>query len=427
MKKVMIMTALLLSTSLLLTPFSIIAEETESTMTEESTQPLVFGSYEGYFDGLIGAPSHVYVGDMLDPSLWSMSLYCQRPNDTPVQITLLENYLEADGIPVSAEEYAHCYTIDTSEVDLTKPGNYQVYVKTLPGESAVFHYRGDTNYRYEVTMQEHTYKYEVCVMPIPSPEISLLLKDSVIFDNEETCLYFTGTVSADLTGWKVNAEPEGIVEIGEFTPTDPDFPRSIETPTATIKALKPGEVIIKASTDSGLTSSYSLTVRDHTHYLDGFTVDEGQTWTAVFYSESGQKATFSVADDSIARIINVDSESRENTQLVSIQMLRPGSTTLTAVTPDGRTETAVINALSTETTLIATDTDDHMNVKQLGDVNGGGMIDLLDVIYLNKYLLGVLVPYNFDKSVADVDCNGKVDTTDSLLILKRALHVIDRF
>ena len=60
-----------------------------------------------------------------------------------------------------------------------------------------------------------------------------------------------------------------------------------------------------------------------------------------------------------------------------------------------------------------------------GDVNGDKEINIMDVISINKFLLGISelkAPAN-----ADVDKSGVVDSNDSLLILKFALEMIDSF
>ena len=51
----------------------------------------------------------------------------------------------------------------------------------------------------------------------------------------------------------------------------------------------------------------------------------------------------------------------------------------------------------------------------------------MDVIRLNKSLLGIEKLTNEQSAAADVDGSGKVDSNDSLLILKYALEMIDRF
>ncbi len=63
----------------------------------------------------------------------------------------------------------------------------------------------------------------------------------------------------------------------------------------------------------------------------------------------------------------------------------------------------------------------------LGDVDTSGDIDIMDVIRVNKFLLGSGDLTDSQKLTADVDKNGDIDATDSLNILKRVVEVIDSF
>ena len=85
---------------------------------------------------------------------------------------------------------------------------------------------------------------------------------------------------------------------------------------------------------------------------------------------------------------------------------------------------------STNTSLI-----DYCEVKHLpfetfdiaGDVNVDGIIDIMDVILLNKYILGGTGLSVTESMNADVDHNDMIDATDSLNILKYVVEVIDTF
>ena len=50
----------------------------------------------------------------------------------------------------------------------------------------------------------------------------------------------------------------------------------------------------------------------------------------------------------------------------------------------------------------------------------------MDVIALNKYLLGISSLTDAQKENADVDRSGKLDTTDSLNILKFVVELLDK-
>lgn len=63
----------------------------------------------------------------------------------------------------------------------------------------------------------------------------------------------------------------------------------------------------------------------------------------------------------------------------------------------------------------------------LGDVNNDTAIDILDVIALNKYILGSRPLDDSQQKNADVDENGVIDAGDALQILKYAIGIIDSF
>ncbi|MBR2088300.1 MAG: cellulase family glycosylhydrolase [Oscillospiraceae bacterium] len=76
---------------------------------------------------------------------------------------------------------------------------------------------------------------------------------------------------------------------------------------------------------------------------------------------------------------------------------------------------------STETTQTSTEVTQPVGDVMTGDLNGDKKIDIMDVIAINKFLLGAK---DFDaatRAAADADGNGEIDSNDSLQILKLAL------
>ena len=79
-----------------------------------------------------------------------------------------------------------------------------------------------------------------------------------------------------------------------------------------------------------------------------------------------------------------------------------------------------------KTTEPADDPTEPANAKLLpGDVNLDGEVSIMDVIAINRYLLGVSKLGSKAKQNANVDGNESIDAADSLLILKYALEIID--
>ena len=58
-----------------------------------------------------------------------------------------------------------------------------------------------------------------------------------------------------------------------------------------------------------------------------------------------------------------------------------------------------------------------------GDVDESGVVDIMDVIAINKSLLGGLTLTDQGKTNADVDLNQAIDTTDALNILKAVVKL----
>ena len=57
----------------------------------------------------------------------------------------------------------------------------------------------------------------------------------------------------------------------------------------------------------------------------------------------------------------------------------------------------------------------------LGDVNGDGIVDVMDLILLNKYIVGSANLSQEALAAADMNNDGSVNATDSLLLLKQIL------
>ena len=57
-------------------------------------------------------------------------------------------------------------------------------------------------------------------------------------------------------------------------------------------------------------------------------------------------------------------------------------------------------------------------------MDGSGTVDILDVIAINKSLLGGLTLTDNGKAAADVDRNKTIDTTDALNILKAVVKLV---
>ena len=78
---------------------------------------------------------------------------------------------------------------------------------------------------------------------------------------------------------------------------------------------------------------------------------------------------------------------------------------------------------STTTTTTATESDPPADA-EAGDLNGDASIDILDVILINKYLLGTTTFDAPQKACADVFHDNVVDSTDALTLLKFVVNLV---
>lgn len=106
----------------------------------------------------------------------------------------------------------------------------------------------------------------------------------------------------------------------------------------------------------------------------------------------------------------------------SLAEVKPGGTpTEPAVQPTS--ETPVSPTGKTDPVTEPTETSDPPAV-QAGDVNQDGTVDIMDVIALNKFLLGSSDLTKAAQRNADVNADQKLDGSDSLNILKYVLEII---
>jgi alpha-L-fucosidase len=103
-----------------------------------------------------------------------------------------------------------------------------------------------------------------------------------------------------------------------------------------------------------------------------------------------------------------------------------GFAAIAEITVGGRTnKPAATNATaeptSAVTTIPTTAPTSAPGIK--GDVNGSGIVDIVDALLIAQYYVG-LNPASFDASLADVNCSGAIDIVDALLIAQRYVGLI---
>lgn len=298
-----------------------------------TTTPTDFGyEYDGFLNSLKIKPYAFYLGEEIDMSNWTVSVYGIF-DDGDCFINLEEKY--SDGIPVTSEEYAHCFTVDTSEVDMNKEGYYHIYFSTIPGAKASFiDAWGST---YVLTMTEHTEIYRVDVIKRPEPYLSIVGNDNIYADDSHDFI-IGGNETADLTGLKITAEPEGIVELGKLKG---NF-NSESSYYFSVLGLKAGTATIKATTDSGLTIEKQVNVFDNSMRFSSFKYSgyTGQNDWISFYCSDLKDIEFSIADENVAKIIEIKNSENwcEEPVWYDIKFIivSEGNTQLIAESDDGK-------------------------------------------------------------------------------------------
>lgn len=97
------------------------------------------------------------------------------------------------------------------------------------------------------------------------------------------------------------------------------------------------------------------------------------------------------------------------------------------IEPDGSTPAQEEKTSESEKTTEAYTSDSKTDAPSLGDVDENGTINILDVILLNKNLLGKESLTDTQQINADVDFSGTPDSNDSLMILKYIVGLITDF
>ncbi len=128
----------------------------------------------------------------------------------------------------------------------------------------------------------------------------------------------------------------------------------------------------------------------------------GDTFTLHFLDKSpvGDRTAF-------ARQASHDAKSDQNWALTG------GDLTIKIV--DGAKTSSHLQCLYTET--------EAPKAAAAGDLDGSGTVDIMDVIRMNKFLLGSAELTEEQRSLADLNADKKADSADALLILKIALGV----
>ena len=135
-------------------------------------------------------------------------------------------------------------------------------------------------------------------------------------------------------------------------------------------------------------------------------------------TESYNLATYLLDDYFDNKLFAVLMGTEETTEETTTEAPTTETTATEAPTTE-TTEDIIPETRSTEPTNAPTVSD-----RLYGDVTDDGVVDIMDVITLNQYLLGSGTMTNTGKKNADVNGDTFLDTTDSLNILKLVVEIL---
>ena len=148
-----------------------------------------------------------------------------------------------------------------------------------------------------------------------------------------------------------------------------------------------------------------------------FTIPEGAS-DMVLYVETPETTNNFYIDDAVGAVAGTEIKGAEPVQPTETEPV-----TEPATEPATEPPTQPI----TEPTEAVTETQPVVSSFKYGDVNLDGSINILDVITLNKAILGKESLTDEQRRCADVDASGKPDSSDSLNIMKYIVKLIDKF
>ena len=98
----------------------------------------------------------------------------------------------------------------------------------------------------------------------------------------------------------------------------------------------------------------------------------------------------------------------------------PCTCTTTAIDPTITTTTTVTTTASSTSSSVSIQTSPAV----FGDMNADGLITLIDVLYLNKYVAGTITISDNQKALADVCSDGTINSSDASVLLQYTIEAI---
>ena len=253
-------------------------EDTTTTSSEQGHDKL----YQGYLVRHDYQP-YYYVGDSFNYDRLQLCLFVLGEDGT------LHDELMYCRFFASEEKYQNCYTVDTSAVDFSTPGDYEVTLRMNPGERALFHSKASTvkgslpEGDYNVEMIDYSMTFTVSVMQRQDP-------DKLFFTPDYREYPLGGTYEFLLRNAKdkdisCEIEDETIAVIRGYRESGKNIYYSVEL-------LAEGETTLTAVSSDGQTASVkllSLTQEEYDRRTHTTMISSNTTTTTTTTAEPNQE------------------------------------------------------------------------------------------------------------------------------------------
>ena len=233
---------------------------------------------------------------------------------------------------------------------------------------------------------------------IPNPEAPRLSHTVVALNKGETCTLTAQNVTDDGLWFSDNEEVASVKD-------------------GVITALSPGSCVISVFyTQANTLLSCEVNVRNDYWYSMAdeadVTIFSADQIVTLEYPDAVGSVQWITTDPSVVTVNDgkLTALSNGTAQIIASSNGKALLKNVTVAFGEGSTDTS--------------ETDEPAPAQQSGDLNGDASIDIVDVISVNKYLLGSYHLSEAQKECADVYHDGIIDTTDGLTLLKHVVEII---
>ena len=416
---------------------------TTSTTTVSTTVTTIENS-KGYdFDGTLFRGDYqwsYYLNDELDLSRLTLEVAIIDPRGDYRTDYVKCNFSYESG------KYSDLYTLDTSEVDMSNPGQYKIYIRTKKGAIGDFKtFKSDylSAGNYKVRMDGHESYFTITVGEKERP-VEVEDTDFRFVNNfgDNDCVSITKGMPAavSLYGYKAKELIKDTIspsvfkfEIGDesIASLNTDYTKGI---TVMIKALEIGETTLTATAPNGKTATIKIIVHEYEDPIDDplmittTAISTGpfettQTTIAkidyrvqVEYDKSPMK----IGEKREVKFYNPDTKTAKNgkvttsSECISIDYEEGKDTFIVTALKEGKAEIYVTAEGCAFSSYVYLDIISSEAVK--GDANGDGTVDMADVVLImqalanpNKYGINGTAEHHLTeqgKVNADVDGDG---------------------